>query len=186
MTDAAFLLQQRGLRWISICPKDAPIGCAVWPGDIVKQDLLLLPTATDAPPRNSMSVARRLLESAFALFHEHGPAARSLPRVAKAAGMIRRHLSYRCPTRTKRLPASADSSVEPALARPLDSAGADTPAMSATAAALLPRVRASLRDAVLGLAVLEPGRQGELKLRAALRQLVELLPYPASVGSASA
>ena len=58
--------------------------------------------------------------------------------------------------------------------------------MSATAAALLPRVRASLRDTVLGLAVLKPGRQGELKLRAALRQLVELLPYPASVGSASA
>ena len=37
-------------------------------------------------------------------------------------------------------------------------------------------VRASLRDAVLGLAVLKPRRQGELKLGAALRQLVELLP----------
>ena len=131
-----------------------------------------------------MSVARRLLDSAFALFREHGPAALSPPRKANA-GMIRRHLGG-CPTRTKRLPASADSSVEPTLARPLDSAGADTPAMSAPAAAHLPRVRASLRDAVLGLAVLKPERQGELKLRAGLRRLVELLPHPASVGSASA
>ena len=48
MTDAAFLLQQRGLRWISL-PKRMPRSAALCGLATSKQDLLLLPTVTDAP-----------------------------------------------------------------------------------------------------------------------------------------
>ena len=122
MTDAAFLLQQRGLRWISICPKDAPIGCAVWPGDIVKQDLLLLPTATDAPEE----LDERSAPPSRIRFRPVSRA-RTCGTLPAAGGQGRwddpapPQLSL--PTRTKRLPASADSSVEPALARPLEAQG---------------------------------------------------------------
>jgi len=118
-----------------------------------------------------MSVKHRLLESGLALLHEQGLAALTQPRVAKAAGVSQSHLTYYFPTRNDLLLAIAEHSVDQALARPLESAGADPLEAMSAAMVYLPRVRMLL--GLLAAADQEPAlRDAVARLVTHIRQSI--------------
>ncbi len=124
-----------------------------------------------------MSVRQRILDAGVRLLHDEGFAALTQPRIARAAGASQSHLTYYFPTRADLLLAIAEHSVDEVLSR-LAVGDGDPRATLLDGARLVAHVRtslsrllqalghagdpqqtAALHGAVIGLALLNLGRQ---------------------------